>query len=73
MTRLPFIIEDLASAIAAITPRPEPIIISLRPESYRAVSRELGDHFGEMLTVDMSRLGQQDKSIELGGVTIRAA
>lgn len=73
MTRLPFIIEDLASAIAAITPRPEPIVISLRAESYRAVSRELGDHFGEMLTVDLDRLGQEDKSIELGGVIIRAA
>lgn len=46
MTRLPFLLADLAQSVAELSPgADDPIVIKLRPKSYRAVASELSDHF----------------------------
>lgn len=48
MTRLPFILADLESAIDALLPQPRQrmIVVALEREAFAAVSSALTDHYG---------------------------
>lgn len=72
MTRLPFVLEDMAAEIARVAPLAGRIVVSLHPETYAVVEREVRDHFAEQMTTDPKASGKVSGFV-LGNVNVRPA